>query len=157
MSHRYSCVNNSCIIKEDGEFTNQSQCLQSCNRNRYRCNPFEGKCVRDSNLGEYTHLEDCNNQCKNQKFNKYTCNNISGNCVIDPDGVYLDLDECKKSCNKNNKIIWISISSFFAILFIGLLIYLLVSNKNNNSLETNLSTNNLSNINDNSQLNMQIK
>ena len=121
MSNRYSCENNNCIIKEDGEFVNRQNCLQSCGKIKYRCDRLEGKCIRDSIKGEYLYMDDCNNNCS--KFNKFKCNILTGKCNNDPDGEEFLIDDCKETCNRNNQIIWISISVFFALLFIGLLAY----------------------------------
>ena len=132
MSNRYSCVNNRCIIKEDGEYSGENPCLESCNRIKYRCNRMEGKCVRDSIRGEYSHMEDCNNNCSS--FNKYKCNILTGKCNNDPDGEEFMIDDCKETCNRNNQIIWISVAAFFALLFIGSLIYMFNQKKNTSTV-----------------------
>lgn len=98
VTSRYACQtaddehSPKCIQNDDGPYTSIDSCNSEC---KYKCDPVQGKCIRDKS-GTFDSMLSCmDSQCD---MYKWGCNN-DGTCTQNADGLYDSKTECLDMCN----------------------------------------------------------
>lgn len=140
----YNCSGRECIIVEEGDpqwdvntnyldvpnnlWGNKVKCELDCQEGypNYKCNQVFGTCSEDVD-GEYKSLEECDEDCGDNKFARFSCDNNTGVCINDEDGKYYTKASCEEECEEDYTLYWIIggiIGGVAIFAFVAFVIYI---------------------------------